>query len=144
MICPDVNVLLYAFRRDSHEHVRYAQWLQGAMTGREPVGVSELVLSGVVRLATNHRVYRQPSTTAEVLEFCDAIRTAPAAIALRPGPRHWQIFAELCRAASCTANDVPDAYHAAMALENDASWITSDRGYARFPGLRWRTPLDSN
>lgn len=142
MLCPDVNVLLYAFRRDSTDHPRYAHWLQTAMTGPEPVGVSELVLSGVVRLATNHRVYRQPSGTAEVLDFCHAVRTAPAAVLLRPGARHWEIFAGLCRAASARANDVPDAYHAALAIEHGATWITNDRGYARFPDLRWRSALD--
>ena len=75
MLCPDVNVLLYAFRRDSADHNRYAQWLQRAMTGHEPVGVSELVLSGVVRLATNHRIYRQPSSTTDVPERSQPLRT---------------------------------------------------------------------
>lgn len=142
MLCPDVNILLYAFRRDSTDHPRYAQWLQSAMTGPEPVGISELVLSGVLRLATNHRVYRQPSSTSEVLDFCLAMRSAPAAVALRPGGKHWEIFSGLCRAVSATANDVPDAYHAALALESGATWITNDRGYARFPDLQWRRPLD--
>ena len=140
MLCPDVNVLLYAFRRDSAEHTRHADWLQRAMTGPEPVGVSDLVLSGVLRLATNHRVYRQPSATSEVLDFCHAVRSAPAAVPLRPGAKHWEIFADLCRAVSATANDVPEAYHAALAIENGATWITTDRGYARFPNLRWRAP----
>lgn len=140
MICPDVNVLLYAFRRDSTEHDRYARWLMSAMTGHEPVGVSELVLSGVVRLATNHRVYRQPSSLAEALEFCMAVRSAPAAVALRPGVKHWAIFDQLCRTASATANLVPDAYHAALAIENGATWITNDPGYARFPNLRCGHP----
>ena len=140
MLCPDVNVLLYAYRRDSAEHTRYADWLQRAMTGAEPVGISELVLSAVLRLATNHRVYRQPSTTAEALDFCQAVRSAPAAVPLRPGAKHWDIFAGLCRAVSATAHDVPDAYHAALAIENGATWITTDRGYARFPDLRWRAP----
>ena len=142
MLCPDVNILLYAFRRDSTDHRRYAQWLQEAMTGAEPVGISELVLSGVMRLATNHRVYLQPSSTAEVLEFCGALRSAPAAVPLRPGGKHWEIFSRLCRAVSATANDVPDAYHAALAVESGATWITNDRGYARFPDLQWRRPLD--
>ena len=144
MLCPDVNILLYAFRRDSTDHSRYAKWLQLTMTGHEPVGVSELVLSGVVRLATNHRVYRQPSSTAEVLDFCRALRSAPAAVPLRPGGKHWEIFSRLCQAVSATANDVPDAYHAALAVENGATWITNDRGYARFPDLQWRSPVDQN
>jgi toxin-antitoxin system PIN domain toxin len=142
MLCPDVNVLLSAFRRDSSDHERYARWLQDSMTGAEPVGVSELVLSGVVRLATSHRVYRQPSSIGEVLDFCSAVRSAPAAVPLRPGVKHWQIFADLCQAAAATANHVPGAYHAALALENRATWITNDRGYARYPNLRWRSPLD--
>lgn len=142
MLCPDVNVLLYAFRRDSVDHPRYAQWLQDTMTGQEPVGISELVLSGVVRLATNHRVYQEPSSTADVLEFCRVVRSAPAAVSLRPGARHWEIFSGLCAAVSATANAVPDAYHAALAVENGATWITNDRGYAQFPNLKWRSPFD--
>ncbi|MGD9619264.1 MAG: type II toxin-antitoxin system VapC family toxin [Mycolicibacterium sp.] len=139
-----MNVLLYAFRRDSADHLQYAQWLQSAMTGPEPVGISELVLSGVMRLATNFRVYRQPSSTAEVLDYCAAVRSAPAAMPLRPGDRHWEIFSRLCRSVSATANDIPDAYHAALAVENGATWITNDRGYARYPDLQWRSPLDPN
>lgn len=142
MFCPDVNVLLSAMRRDSLRHAEYAEWLQAVMTGREPVGLSELVLSAVVRLSTSHRVYREPSTTEQALQFCAAMRAAPAAIRLRPGARHWEIFEGLCREVTATGNLVPDAYHAALAIENGATWITNDRGYARFPGLEWRSPVD--
>jgi uncharacterized protein len=142
MLCPDVNVLLYAYRRDSTAHSEYAGWLQQSMAGHEPVGVSELVLSAVVRLATNHRIYRQPSPVSEVLDFCQAVRTAPAAVSLRPGIKHWEIFAQLCRDVGATANIVPDAYHAALAIENGATWISTNRGFARFPLLQWRSPFD--
>jgi len=30
---------------------------------------------------------------------------------------------------------------AALAIESGSEWITTDRDYARFPGLRWRHPL---
>ena len=36
---------------------------------------------------------------------------------------------------------VADAYHAALAIESGSEWLTTDRGSARFPGLRWRHPL---
>lgn len=39
-------------------------------------------------------------------------------------------------------NDVADAQHAPLAVEHGASWISKDRGFARFPGMRWRHPLD--
>jgi predicted nucleic acid-binding protein len=91
---------------------------------------------------TNHRVFRHPSTTVEALDACRALRSAPAAVPLRPGPRHWGIFDSLCTEAGAKANAVPDAYHAALAIENGATWVTTDTAFARFPGLSWRRPFD--
>ena len=142
MLCLDVNVLLYAFRPGSDRHAEYAQWLRETMTSSEPVGISELVLSGVVRIATNHRAFREPDSTTTALDFCAAVRSAPAAVPLRPGPNHWAIFDGLCRAPGVKANIVPDAFHAALAIEHGATWVTTDAGFARFPGLRWQTPLN--
>lgn len=143
MLLPDVNIFVYAIRADSiAEHEAYRTWVDNVLTGDEPVGISELVLSGVMRLLTNHRVFGQPSSTAQALDACRALRSAPAAIPLRPGPRHWDIVEFLCAEVGAKANTVPDAYHAALAIENGATWITTDRGFARFPGLRWRGPFD--
>jgi predicted nucleic acid-binding protein len=33
-----------------------------------------------------------------------------------------------------------DAWFAALAIEWDCEWITFDRDYARFPGLKWSAP----
>jgi toxin-antitoxin system PIN domain toxin len=140
MLCPDVNPLLFAYRSDLPAHSEYAAWLQELMTGDEPVGISELVLSAVVRLATNHRIFSEPSTPVDVLAYCDAVRAAPAAVPLRPGARHWDIFAGLCREARAKGNLIPDAYLAALAIESGSEWMTTDRDYSRFPGLRWRDP----
>jgi predicted nucleic acid-binding protein len=58
-----------------------------------------------------------------------------------PGPRHWKIFVDLCRATGARGNRVPDAYLAALAIESGSEWVTTDRDFARFEGLRWRYPL---
>ena len=142
MLIVDVNVLVYAFRADSVHHAEYKAWLERKLTDAESVGISELVLSGLVRIATNGRIYREPESPEAALEFCQALLDAPAAIALRPGPQHWSLFRELCTATHAKGNVVPDAYHAALAIENKATWITTDRGFARFPGLRWQLPLN--
>ena len=34
-----------------------------------------------------------------------------------------------------------DAYVAAIAVESGCDWITGDRDFSRFPGLRWRHPI---
>ncbi|HEX7322451.1 MAG TPA: TA system VapC family ribonuclease toxin, partial [Mycobacterium sp.] len=89
MLLLDVNVFVYALHEGSAEHQAYRTWVSDVLTGDEPVGLSELVLSGVIRLVTNHRVFRQPSSTAQAIDACRALRSAPAAVPLRPGPRHW-------------------------------------------------------
>jgi predicted nucleic acid-binding protein len=62
-------------------------------------------------------------------------------VVLTPGDRHWQIFSDLCRTSHAKGNLVADAYHTALAIEHGCEWITADRDFARFKGLRWRHPL---
>jgi len=51
------------------------------------------------------------------------------------------VFLDLCRKTGARGNLVADAYLAALAIESGSEWITTDRDYAQFPGLRWRHPL---
>lgn len=141
MLMVDVNVCVYAFRRESRMHAEFKGWLEQALSGSEPVGLPEQVLSSTIRLVTNHRIYGDPSTPAEALSFCDAILDAPAAMRVRPGERHWRIFHGLVAQHGLRGNDVPDAYLAALALEQGATWVTTDRGFARYQGLRLLDPL---
>ncbi len=141
MLMVDVNVCVYAFRRESRMHAEFKGWLEQALSGSEPVGLPEQVLSSAIRLVTNHRIYGDPSTPAEALSFCDAILDAPAAMRVRPGERHWRIFHGLVAQHGLRGNNVPDAYLAALALEQGATWVTTDRGFARYQGLRLLDPL---
>ncbi len=142
MILCDVNVLLYALRSDSDRHDEYRSWLIERLDGPENIGVSELVLSGVVRIATHPRVYRKPSAPSEAFAFADAIRSRPNAVMVAPGQRHWDVFRDLCDGSGAKGNLIPDAYFAALAIEWGCEWVTTDRDYARFPGLMWRHPLE--
>lgn len=141
MILLDVNVLVYAFRTDAEGHVAFRKWLEGAVSSEEPFGVSDLVLSGFVRIVTHPRVFFEPSPLPTALEFAAAVRGRENAVSVTPGARHWEIFEGLCRSGQARGNLVPDAYLAALAIESGCEWITTDRDYARFPGLRWRHPL---
>jgi toxin-antitoxin system PIN domain toxin len=141
MILCDVNVLVYAYRAEAQDHERYAAWLREAIASEQAYGVSELVLSGFLRIVTHPRVMRQPAPIDSALAFAQVLRAQPNAVRLEPGPRHWEIFERLCRAAGATGNLVPDAYLAALAIEHGAEFITTDRDFARFQSLRWRHPL---
>ncbi len=95
-----------------------------------------------MRITTNPRVFPVPLSTEDALTFVNGIRNSPNCVLVQPGPRHWGIFTDLCRQTQATGNTVPDAYHAALAIEHDCEWITADRGFGKFPALRWRHPLD--
>jgi toxin-antitoxin system PIN domain toxin len=142
MLLPDVNVLVYAFREDSIDHAAYKDWLDDLVNGDEMYAISDLVLSSVVRIVTNPRIFIGATPTGEALAFAESLRTQPNCLSVAPGPRHWEIFSDLCRKVRAKANIVSDAYLAALAIESGSEWITADRDYARFPGLRWRHPLD--
>ncbi|MBN1345622.1 MAG: type II toxin-antitoxin system VapC family toxin [Phycisphaerae bacterium] len=143
MLLPDVNVLVYAFRTEHPQHAAFRAWLERLITGREAYGITDLVLSGFVRIVTHPRVFQNPDPLESALRFADQIRGQSHCVLITPGPRHWDIFRELCQHAQAKGNLVPDAYLAALAIESGSEWITSDRDYARFPGLRWRHPLAS-
>jgi toxin-antitoxin system PIN domain toxin len=141
VILPDVNVLVYAFRQDAHEHLRYQEWLQGVVNGESAYGVSSQVLSSFVRVSTHPAIFAQPSQLDEALDFCRLLMEQPHCQLVQPGARHWSIFDDLCRRAQASGNLVQDAWFAALAIENGCEWITTDRDYSRFPGLRWRPPF---
>lgn len=141
MVLFDVNVLIYSHRVDAVEHPRYRAWLEGVVNSDGAYAISELVLSAFLRIVTNRRVFRRPSSLADGLAFADALRGQPNCVSVSPGPRHWGIFTRLCREAEVKGDLVPDAYYAALAIESGSEWITTDRDYSRFPGLRWRHPL---
>ena len=123
------------------DHSPYQQWLEGILKSGQPYGISDHVLSGFLRVVTHPRVFTKPSPVREALEFVRQIREQPNCRPIGPGLRHWQIFTDLCQSLSAAGNLIPDVWFAALAIESDCEWITTDRDYGQFPGLRWRHPL---
>lgn len=142
MICPDVNVLVYAHRVDAPAHARAAAWLTATVEASEPFALSELVLSGFLRVVTHRKVWATPTPLPLALDFVERLQTRPNARSLRPGPRHWSIFVDLCQQLRARDKLVADAYHAALAIEHGCEWASADVDFARFPGLRWVHPLE--
>ena len=141
MILTDVNVLIFAYRESAADHARFRRWLDEAVAGPESFGFSEIVLGSFVRIATHRRIFHDPASLQQALAFCDSLRNRPNAVAVAPGPRHWKIFSDLCEHARAAGDLVQDAFLAALAIESKCEWITTDRDYRRFPGLRWRHPF---
>ena len=140
MVLPDVNVLVQAFREDSPRYNEIRPWLEELVSSESSFGLSELVLSGFLRVVTHPRVFDPPTPLEEALAFAEALRSLPNCVLMAPGPRHWAIFERLCRESGAHGNLIPDAYLAALAIESGSEWVTTDRDFDRFSGLRWSTP----
>ena len=142
MVLLDVNVMVYAHRPESPRHLEFRRWHEKLVESGVPFGLSDHVMAGFIRIVTHPRIFDVPTSLEEALQVVAKLRAQRNCVWIRPGASHWDIFVHLCSAAEVKGNNVPDAYLAALAIESGCEWITADRGYARFPGLRWRHPLD--
>ena len=141
MLVADVNLLVYAHRREATEHQASRQWLLEARKGDQQLGLADVVMAGFLRVVTNSRVFRDPTPFDKAVRFLDALLAGPAVRRVAPGERHWDMFLDLCRRGDAKGNLITDAWLAAIAIEQGATLVTADRDFRRFPGLRLEDPL---
>jgi toxin-antitoxin system PIN domain toxin len=141
MILVDANLLLYAYHPRDPKHEASRAWLEAALDGSELVRFAWLSLWAFLRIATNPRVFERPLTAGEAASAVSSWLAQPAAGILEPGERHWEILRRLLEEGQAAGPLVTDAALAALALEHGAVLHTTDRDFARFPGLEWRDPL---
>ena len=141
MILPDVNVLVLAHRADQEEHEPVRTWLEGEVNSDRPFFLADIAVAGFLRIVTNPRIYRRPTSLETAVAFVDGLVVQPTCVPVAAGARHWPILRALLRGADARGNLVPDAHLAAIAVEHGATVVTRDRGFARFPDLRWLDPL---
>jgi len=141
LILPDVNVLVYAFRREAVDHERYASWLSAALVSSE-LALVESVLLGMIRIVTSPRIMADPAPTPRALEFVSMLQGAPRARQLAPTAATWERLGAIAtRDDQVRGPLVPDAWLAALALSHGCRLATADRGFARFDGLDWFVPV---
>ncbi len=141
MILPDVNVLVYAFHRDTSEHQPFADWLDSVIADAEPLLLPDVVLTGFLRVTTHRRIFSDPAPMPAALAFAETLRTSPANSSLNGTDATWRQLAQFAKNDSHIAgNLVPDAWIASLALTYGARVATADAGFARFDNLIWFNP----
>ena len=140
MESPDVNIFVHAFRRDSESHALCHQWLEDRLNGSAILAISPSVISGYLRIVTHPKIFKNPSSLKEAIEFCEIIRSASSVIFIEPGEQHWEIFCHLSQEIKPQGNQISDVWLAALAIEHDCYWTTLDRGFFQYPGLRVGLP----
>lgn len=141
MIIPDVNLLVYAYDDGAPQHDRARLWWEGLLDGEDRVGLPWVVSTGFVRLMSNPRAVSVALSPAEAAEYVRAWFQQSHIAPINPGADHLEHFSRCLAVAGSSANLVPDAHIAALAIEYDAEVHSNDSDFERFPGVRWRNPL---
>lgn len=141
MILPDVNVVVYAYKREEDHHARYADWLNNVAAGTETLALVDVVLTGFLRIVTNRRIYADPAPLDDALSFVTALRGAGRSRTVHATAAAWDRLAAFAGTDRLLrGNLVPDAWLAAIAVTNGARIATADAGFSRFAGLEWFDP----
>jgi toxin-antitoxin system PIN domain toxin len=141
VILPDVNVLVHAFVDEDPRHARYAQWLNDVVSGAEELLLTDAALTGFMRVVTHPKVYAKPAPIGAAMQFVSSLQRSPRARSVEEHASVWRQLAALTTAdPGIRGVVVPDAYLAAVAISHKARIATRDRGFGRFPGLRWFDP----
>jgi hypothetical protein len=140
LILVDANVLLYAYDLRSEHHERCRSWVEKAFSGEEPVCISWVTLLAFIRISTNPRIFEVPLSAAEAIAIVSSWLARPAVSILEAGEQCWEILRAVLVEAQISGPLVMDAFLAALALENGATLVTTDRDFSRFPKLRLSNP----
>jgi toxin-antitoxin system PIN domain toxin len=141
MIVVDANLLLYAYSSASTKHKEARAWLERILSGSEPIGLSWQALSAFIRISTNPHLPGFRRLPEEATRAVDEWLEWPNVRILVPGDGYWAIFRRMVLEGKAVGGLVSDAQIAALTIEYGGVLYTTDRDFARFPGLRWENPL---
>jgi uncharacterized protein len=136
----DANVLLHAVNSTSTNHGAARTTLERLLSGPEPVAFTWVALLAFLRISTRPGLFARPLTVDEALGYVEDWLEQPASIVVGATHRHLSILAGLLVVVGTAGNLTTDAHLAALAIEHDAVVVSFDADFARFPGLRSRTP----
>jgi toxin-antitoxin system PIN domain toxin len=141
VIVLDASILLYAYDRESEKHAKARAWVEEVFSDGSPVGLPWQTISAFMRIVTNPRLAGKRFTAGEVIEIVNEWVEQPNIRLLGPGENHWSYLRQMMVEGDARGPLVTDAQLAALTIENGGVLHTTDRDFSRFPGLRWKNPL---
>ena len=141
MIILDANILLYAYDSASPHHAKARAWIERAFSGTAPIGLPWQTASAFLRIMTNPGLPGARFSLPEAVQIVDRWLEQPNVRLLAPGDDHWPLLRQMIVEGQAPGPLVSDAQLAALTIEYGGVLHTTDRDFARFPGLRWKNPL---
>jgi hypothetical protein len=141
MIVVDVNLLLYAYDGRSILHDPARHWWQSVMSGAELIGLPWQTIHAFLRISTDTRISGNQISMERSLTLIEQWMKLPHVRVLTFGERHWSLLRRMLLEGQSRGPMTTDAQLAALTIEYGGVLHTTDRNFARFPGLRWVNPL---
>jgi toxin-antitoxin system PIN domain toxin len=141
VIFVDANLLLYAYDADHERHAAARAWLEGSLGGDQAIRIPLVCALAFVRIGTNPSAFRVPLDPAEAVRIVESWLDRPGVEIGVPTDRHWATLRRLVRDGQARGPLTMDAHIAALTMEHGATLCTTDRDFARFPGLRFTNPI---
>jgi len=141
VIVLDANILLYAYDSASSHHSKARAWVERVFSAAAPIGLPWQTVTAFLRIMTNPRLPGERFSTQEAVQVVDRWLEQPNVRLLAPGDDHWPLFRQMVVEGQASGPLITDAHLAALTIEYGGVLHTTDRDFARFPGLRWTNPL---
>lgn len=136
----DANVLIHAVNSEAPHHERSRKWLEGSLSGTEPVGLPWISILAFVRITTRRQIFQNPLPIEDAIAYIDGWLAQPPVELVVPGPNHWALFRSLVVASGTAGSLTSDAHLAALAIEGGWTLVSTDHDFRRFTGLKVFNP----
>jgi len=136
----DTDVLVVAVNEGDERHEGAKTYLERVLNSGEGVLIAPASIVGFVRTITKRIAGLPGLSTGLAFELADEWLRRSTVQIPTPDARHFSRVRELLDAAGAGGRHVDDAHLAALALRYGATIVSFDRGFARFPGIKWEHP----
>jgi toxin-antitoxin system PIN domain toxin len=143
MIAVDTNVLVYAHRREAHEHESAAARLAELASGRAPWAIAWPCIYEFFSVVTNRRIWKDRASSQEqAWRQVEAWTGSPSVRLLAETPDFSAILAGLVTRPRVVGPVIHEARIAAICLAHGVEvLLTRDRDFSFFPELAIENPF---
>ena len=142
MTALDTNILVYARRSEAPHHRQALRLLRTFADGARPWALAWPCIYEFLRVVTHPRVFQPPTPLDAALDGLESLLASPSLTLLGEGPGHPAHLRRMVEAGRATGNLAHDAHIAALLREHGVrEFLTADRDFSRFPGIRARDPF---
>lgn len=139
----DVNILVYLVNRHAEQHAAIRQWWDSTLSIGESIRIPWQSLLGFLRISTNPRAMTKALSGEDAVQCCISWLAQPNVTIVTESEGHFALLSKLAVDVGAVGGLMMDANLAALAISHDATLISCDNDFAKFPGLRWINPLEN-